>query len=57
LRKNFGRDAVTCTFQATFKEIDEAFAASGKDAADKKARFAGGSWVSWGKLIMAVYRS
>ena len=24
--------------QATFKEIDEAFAASGKDAADRKAR-------------------
>ena len=42
--------------QATFKEIDEAFAASGKDAADKKAWFARGSWVGWGKLIMAVYR-
>ena len=27
------------TVQATFKDIDEAFAASGKDAADKKAVF------------------
>ena len=31
--RSLSKDAV----QATFKDIDEAFAASGKDAADKKA--------------------